>query len=68
MHGELLAARAAGAAIVLITEDLDEAVALADRIQAMLKGRLSAPVATEAADARVLGLMLAGMAEGFDAA
>ena len=68
VHGELLAARAAGAAIVLITEDLDEAVALADRIQAMLKGRLSAPVATEAADAQVLGLMMAGMAEGFDAA
>lgn len=68
VHAELLAARAAGAAILLISEDLDEAVGLADRIQAICKGRLSAPVTTEAADARTLGLMMAGIWEGDDAA
>jgi simple sugar transport system ATP-binding protein len=64
VHAELLAARAAGAAILLVTEDLDEALGLADRIQAMVKGRLSPPVAAEAAEARRLGLMMTGVWEG----
>ena len=63
VHAELLAARAAGAAILLISEDLDEAVGLSDRIQAIVKGKLSAPVASEKADARTLGLMMAGVWE-----
>ena len=61
VHVELLAARAQGAAIMLITEDLEEAVGLSDRICAIVKGRLSAPVLPEAADARTLGLMMAGV-------
>jgi len=68
VHEELLAARAEGAAILLISEELEEAVALSDRIQAIVKGRLSAPVAAEEADARRLGLMMAGVWEGDDAA
>lgn len=63
VHSELLAAREAGAAILLISEELEEAVGLADRIQAIVKGRLSTPVAAENADARRLGLMMAGMWE-----
>ena len=63
VHAELLAARAAGAAILLISEDLDEAVGLSDRIQAIVKGKLSVPVASEKADARTLGLMMAGVWE-----
>jgi simple sugar transport system ATP-binding protein len=63
VHAELLAAREAGAAILLISEDLDEAVGLSDRIQAIVKGRLSVPVASEKADARTLGLMMAGVWE-----
>ncbi len=61
VHAELLAARAAGAAILLISEDLDEAVALSDRIQAIVRGKLSAPVTAEEANAKTLGLMMAGM-------
>jgi simple sugar transport system ATP-binding protein len=61
VHAELLAARAAGAAILLISEDLDEAVALSDRIQAIVKGKLSVPVTAEEANAKTLGLMMAGM-------
>lgn len=61
VHGELLAARAEGAAILLISEELEEAVALSDRIQAIVKGRLSRPVAAQDADARKLGLMMAGV-------
>ena len=63
VHAELLAARSAGAAILLISEELEEAVALSDRIQALVKGRLSRPVAAGQADARLNGLMIAGIWE-----
>lgn len=67
VHAELLAARGEGAAILLISEDLEEAAALSDRIQAIVKGRLSQPVPAEQADARTLGLMMAGVWEVRDA-
>ncbi len=60
VHTHLLAAREKGAAILLITEELEEATALADRFQAMVKGRLSASISADMADARTLGLMMAG--------
>lgn len=69
VHSELLAARAAGAAILLISEELDEAVALSDRIQAMVKGRLSEPISASEANPQRLGLMMAGVwGAGTDAA
>ncbi|MEM6634355.1 MAG: ABC transporter ATP-binding protein [Pseudomonadota bacterium] len=61
VHAELLAARAKGAAILLISEELEEAVALSDRIQAIVKGRLSAPISANDADPQRLGLMMAGV-------
>jgi simple sugar transport system ATP-binding protein len=67
VHAELLAARAGGAAILLISEDLEEAAGLSDRIQAIVKGRLSQPVPADRADARTLGLMMAGVWEVRDA-
>jgi simple sugar transport system ATP-binding protein len=67
VHAELLAARSQGAAILLISEDLDEAAGLSDRIQAIVKGRLSQPVPADRADARTLGLMMAGVWEMRDA-
>ncbi len=60
VHARILAARRAGTAVLLISEDLDEVMALADRIQAITGGRLSPPVLPEAVDARRLGLMMAG--------
>jgi len=63
VHGELLSAREAGAATILISEDLEEAVGLSDRLQAIVGGRLSQPVAAERADSRRLGLMMAGVWE-----
>jgi simple sugar transport system ATP-binding protein len=41
IHAQLLAARERGAAIVLISEDLDELFAIADRIAVMFHGVLS---------------------------
>jgi len=60
VHREILAARRAGAAVLLISEDLEEILALADRVQAIVKGRLSPPIAINEADPRRLGLMMAG--------
>ncbi|MBS1183879.1 MAG: sugar transporter ATP-binding protein [Proteobacteria bacterium] len=60
VHARILDARKAGTAVLLISEDLDEVIGLADRIQAIVGGRLSAPVSTDEVDARALGLMMAG--------
>ncbi|MBL0373671.1 ABC transporter ATP-binding protein [Rhizobium sp. KVB221] len=60
VHSRLLEARRQGTAVLLISEDLDEVIALADRIQAIVGGRLSPPVEADDADARMLGLMMAG--------
>ena len=68
VHRELLAARAAGAAILLISEDLDEVIGLADRVQAIFKGRLSEPLPASEADSRKVGLMMAGIWEDEHAA
>ena len=42
VHERLLNARAGGAAIVLISDDLDEVLALSDRIGVMTRGRIAA--------------------------
>ncbi|WP_275787495.1 ABC transporter ATP-binding protein [Pararhizobium gei] len=60
VHERILEARRQGTAVLLISEDLDEVMALADRIQAIVGGRLSPPIAAEEASARKLGLMMAG--------
>jgi ABC-type uncharacterized transport system ATPase subunit len=63
VHRQLLDACAAGAALLLISEDLDEIFALADRIAVMHHGRLSA--ARPAADwtLAAIGLAMAGVAD-----
>ncbi len=62
VHGELLAARARGAAIVLISEDLEEVFALADRIAVMCDGVLSAARTTSDWTMQSMGLAMAGNA------
>lgn len=62
VHERLLSARDAGAAVLLISEDLDEVMRLSDRLQAIVDGRLSAPVQTDGIGSRQLGLMMAGSA------
>jgi ABC-type uncharacterized transport system ATPase subunit len=63
VHRRLLAARDRGVAVVLISEDLDELLALSDRVAVMVAGRLSAPMAVETATLERLGLMMAGQAD-----
>jgi len=61
VHVQLRNAAAAGAAILLITSDLDEAFALAHAIHVMYRGRLSERMTPEEASSRVASLM-AGVA------
>ncbi|WP_375257213.1 ABC transporter ATP-binding protein [Citreimonas sp.] len=60
VHRRLIEARGRGAGVLLISEDLDEVITLADRIRAIVGGRLSPAIPAERADARTLGLMMAG--------
>lgn len=60
IHNRILAARKSGTAVLLISEDLDEVLALSDRIQAIVGGLLSPPIPAASADATRLGLMMAG--------
>ncbi len=62
----LIAARDAGAAILLISEDLDEIMGLADVIRVMSDGRLSPEFPRGSRTATELGRWMAG--EGFDRA
>ena len=60
VHRMLLAARQAGSAILLISEDLEEIMALADRISVIFDGRLSEPIPNSNIDPVELGLMMTG--------
>ncbi|MGQ9787102.1 MAG: hypothetical protein ACUVSJ_11665, partial [Anaerolineae bacterium] len=60
VHRTLLEQRAQGAAILLISEDLEELLALADRIAVMYEGRIMGIVDATAANIEQLGLMMAG--------
>jgi simple sugar transport system ATP-binding protein len=60
LHEQLLALRAAGGAVLLVSTELDEVLALSDRVVALVRGRL-VPV-PPAADAASLGAILLGEA------
>ncbi len=59
----LFEARAEGAGIILISEDLEELLQVSDRIAVLYQGRLSTPVAVEEADLKTLGLLMSGHGE-----
>lgn len=58
---QLLEQRDRGAAVLLVSEDLDEILALADRIAVMYEGEIVGTVAAEETDVEHLGLMMAGI-------
>jgi simple sugar transport system ATP-binding protein len=60
VRATLLAQRARGAAVLLISEDLDEILALSDRIAVLFEGRVVGVVNAAQADAETLGLMMSG--------
>jgi general nucleoside transport system ATP-binding protein len=63
IHARILAARDAGAAVLLVSEDLDELLELADRIVVMAEGRFVHETAAGEADRVALGRHMAGHAE-----
>lgn len=64
VHSRLIAARDAGAAVLLISEDLDEIQSLSDMIHVISEGRLSPGFARGTKVAAELGLWMAG--HGFE--
>ncbi|RME72312.1 MAG: ABC transporter ATP-binding protein [Chloroflexi bacterium] len=56
----LLEQRSKGMAILLISEDLDELIALSDRIAVIYEGQIMGIVPADQADIAELGLMMAG--------
>ncbi len=62
IHARILAARAAGAAVLLVSEDLDELLELSDRVVVMFDGRIVHETAIGAADVGVIGRAMAGHA------
>ncbi len=68
VHGELLAQRQRGAGVLLVSEDLDELLALADRLLVLYEGRIVGEAPATEADPEWLGLLMAGLEEGARAA
>jgi simple sugar transport system ATP-binding protein len=64
VHGRLIAARDAGAAVLLISEDLEEVQSLSDVIHVLSEGRLSPGFARGSKTPAELGLWMAG--HGFE--
>jgi simple sugar transport system ATP-binding protein len=60
VHAQILAKRDEGCAVVLASEELDELLALADRILVLSRGLIMGIVEAAEADRQGLGLMMAG--------
>ncbi|WP_077002543.1 ABC transporter ATP-binding protein [Variovorax sp. KK3] len=57
----LIALRDAGAAVLVVSEELDELFEVCDRIAVMANGRLSPAVPTDQTDVETIGLWMSGM-------
>ena len=62
IHDAIRALAEAGAAVMIISHDLDEIFALSDRIAVIAGGRLSAPVLTMQATVEAIGRRMGGSA------
>ncbi|CAG2151834.1 ABC transporter ATP-binding protein [Ralstonia mannitolilytica] len=65
-HNRILEARNAGAAVLLVSEDLDELLQLVDRIVVMSQGRIVYEVPAVAAEIHIIGKYMAGESTPFD--
>jgi simple sugar transport system ATP-binding protein len=61
IHRQIVGARDRGAAVLLISAELDEILALSDRIAVMYKGRILETVDAKDASREKLGLLMAGV-------
>ncbi|MEM9062161.1 MAG: ABC transporter ATP-binding protein [Pseudomonadota bacterium] len=60
IHSQIVALKEQGCAVLLVSVELDEILALSDRIMVMNAGRVVGTVARSDADHRKLGLMMTG--------
>ena len=63
IHEQLLTQRSQGRAILLISEDLDEVMALSDRLVVMYEGSVMGRVSREDATVEQVGLLMSGVGE-----
>lgn len=63
IHQVLIEQRGTGTAILLISEDLDEIMALSDRIAVIYEGRIVRVFEHDQADVETIGLLMAGIKE-----
>jgi len=61
VQNKLLEAKKAGAAILLISEDLDEVLALSDRIAPMYEGQFMDVLPGGEAEREIVGALMAGI-------
>ena len=61
IHGRIIQARDKGAAVLLVSAELDEVMSLSDRIAVMYRGRVLAIVGARTASREQLGLLMAGI-------
>ena len=61
IHKQLIAARDAGVAVLLISAELDEILSLSDRIAVMYKGAILDILPAKDATREKLGLLMAGV-------
>ena len=61
IHAEILALRDAGCAILVVSEELDELLALSDRLQVIAKGALSPSIARAEASVALIGQWMSGL-------
>lgn len=64
IHRRIVDARDQGAAVLLVSAELDEIMSLSDRIAVMYRGEILETVAAETATREHLGLLMAGAKEG----
>jgi simple sugar transport system ATP-binding protein len=61
IHNQTVAARDAGAGVLLVSAELDEIMSLSDRILVMYQGRIMADLSAAEATREQLGLLMAGV-------
>ncbi len=62
IHRRIIEQRDAGAAVLLVSAELDEVMSVSDRIAVMYRGKIIATVDAKAATREQLGLLMAGVA------
>lgn len=61
IHNQLIAARDRGAAVLLVSAELDEILSLSDRVAVISRGKIVAILNTEEADRAHIGRLMAGL-------